>query len=249
MSQLFWTATVRAGVAGVPPRSAAPRPSQAVAADVLRRGQSSGRDGGMDTRNSCSSPAQDRGRRPGGSARQNNRHLTGSFATNLGDWMQPGSLRVSWARLPPAHTVSPARTPGRSLLAITYGRRIQCPRMRRNVALGRGQLEGSGHAVSPEPRSADERPGGAARWSQAERGDDARRIVASEGTTLDGYFAGSQGEIDWQALDKSSVVRAGRLRRRDELAQPLRGSCGRNTTPTLGASPVSSRRLLSPEVI
>jgi hypothetical protein len=158
-------------------------------------------------------------------------------------------LRVSWARLPPAHTVSPARTPGRSLLAITYGRRIQCPRMRRNVALGRGQLEGAGHAVSPEPRSADERPGGAARWSQAERGDDARRIVASEGTTLDGYFAGSQGEIDWQALDKSSVVRAGRLRRRDELAQPLRGSCGRNTTPTLGASPVSSRRLLSPEVI
>src|SRR6266700_86531 len=29
-----------------------------------------------------------------------------------------------------------------------------------------------------------------------------RRIVASEGTTLDGYFAGSEGEIDWQALDK-----------------------------------------------
>src|SRR6266704_4619447 len=27
-----------------------------------------------------------------------------------------------------------------------------------------------------------------------------RRIIASEGITLDGYFAGSQGEIDWQAL-------------------------------------------------
>jgi dihydrofolate reductase len=32
--------------------------------------------------------------------------------------------------------------------------------------------------------------------------DDMRRIIASEGTTLDGYFAGSQGEIDWQTLDK-----------------------------------------------
>jgi hypothetical protein len=29
-----------------------------------------------------------------------------------------------------------------------------------------------------------------------------RRIIASEGITLDGYFAGSQGEIDWQALDE-----------------------------------------------
>jgi dihydrofolate reductase len=29
-----------------------------------------------------------------------------------------------------------------------------------------------------------------------------RRIIASEGITLDGYFAGSQGEIDWQALDQ-----------------------------------------------
>jgi dihydrofolate reductase len=29
-----------------------------------------------------------------------------------------------------------------------------------------------------------------------------RRIIASEGITLDGYFAGPQGELDWQALDE-----------------------------------------------
>src|SRR6266568_4845962 len=29
-----------------------------------------------------------------------------------------------------------------------------------------------------------------------------RRLIASEGIKLDGYFAGSQGEIDWQALDE-----------------------------------------------
>jgi dihydrofolate reductase len=29
-----------------------------------------------------------------------------------------------------------------------------------------------------------------------------RRIIVSEGVTLDGYFAGAAGEIDWQSLDE-----------------------------------------------
>lgn len=41
------------------------------------------------------------------------------------------------------------------------------------------------------------------RSPRAEGADDVRRIIASEGITLDGYFADPQGGIAWQALDEN----------------------------------------------
>jgi len=110
-----------------------------------------------------------------GSHDQTRRHIEQSLARfqRAGDqhgFSRAGQL-IALPATPPflVHTANSARTPGRSLLAITYARPIQCPWMRRKVALGRRQLEAAGPAVSPEPRTANERLGGVARCSQAER--------------------------------------------------------------------------------